>query len=124
MWFDTSLIGDIMDTHQDIWDTTYRRDSVAGIRCMSLTTVVSEHTPGERKLKAEVEIHTWGIGINDNVSVAATVRMTPAQMRALADLLHIHADRIEQELIPLLTPPAPVSLPTEPTPLYHEPEAA
>jgi hypothetical protein len=122
VWFDAAnppkqpTIGDIMDTHKDIWDKTYRRDAVAGIKTISLMTVVSEYTPGERKLKAELEIATHSA----DVTVAATARMTPTQMRALADLLRLHADRVEHELIPLLSP-TPEIIPFQ---LYHEPEAA
>ncbi len=104
--------------NETIWDQTYRRDDIPRLHGVSVLTALSEHTPGQRALVAQLDIT-----LNHDafaVEVCATVKMAPAQMRALAELLRTHADRVEHELIPLLAP-APEIIPFQ---LYTEPEAA
>lgn len=102
----------------DIWMTTYQRDKLAGLPGVTLLSAVNQRDDGTRWLCAELAIDPGGR--SDAIRTAIEIRMTPAQMRALPDLLQAHATRIETVLMPQLHP-APTIIPIA---LYREPETA
>lgn len=100
----------------NLWSKTYRKQALPGLEAVSITTAIHGDTPLTRRLVADLEIRA---GIN-HVTARVDVAMTPAQMRLLAIELNLAAQRVEDELIPLLAP-APELIPFQ---LYREPETA
>lgn len=83
---------------ESIWSKTYQSHKVPGLEAVSVTTGVHGDTPLTRRLVADLEIR---VAIN-HCTTRVDVAMTPAQMRALAGLLTAAAQRVEDELLPLL----------------------
>lgn len=85
---------------ESIWSRTYQADKVPGLEMLSITTAIHGEPPLSRTLVADLELRAGRSGDQTRTSVG--VPMTPAQMRALAELLTAAAQRVEDELLPLL----------------------
>lgn len=85
---------------ESIWSKTYQSHKVPGLEAVSVTTAIHGESPLPRTLIADLELRSGRCG--DQTQSRVDVAMTPAQMRALAGLLTAAAQRVEDELLPLL----------------------
>lgn len=85
---------------ESTWSKTYRKQALPGLTVVSIVTAIHGDPPIDRTLVADLQIRQTGGGVDTRVDVP----MTPTQMRALAGLLTAAAQRVEDELIPLLHP--------------------
>lgn len=85
---------------ESIWSRTYQADKVPGLEILSVTTAIHGEPPLSRTLVADLKLRPGCE--SDQVQARVEVPMTPAQMRALAGLLTAAAQRVEDELLPML----------------------